>query len=251
MRRTIFSLTLLLMAAFSSFAEQPSPAQTVSQTADARPEEAPDSSAPEGTAETSAPEFDIDVHVIFNDSDVAKIDPTLRINKLHLAGTRVTNASLDEVRLSAMVNLLSIEGTQITNAGLERLKGMTKLRSLRLWNRRFTDSALIRIKGLPRLESLDLEGTSVQGTTLAHLSELKALRTLILGPYVEDDALKALRSLPALEELDLRSCHHISDAGLSHLKGLKNLRIVWLPVQTAELSELRLRQALPTCDLRR
>ena len=150
-----------------------------------------------------------------------------------------------------MVHLLSIEGTQITNAGLGRLKGMTNLRSLRLWNRGLTDSALRQIKDLPGLESLDLEGTSVQGTTLAQLSELPALRTLVLGPAVEDAQLEALRSLPALEELDLRGCHHISDAGLVHLEGLKNLRIIWLPAQITEERELQLRQALPSCELRR
>ncbi len=251
MRRTISSLTLLLVAAFSFFAERPSAAGAASQTATAGPAEAPDSAAPEGTAESGAPEFDIDVHVILNDNDVAKIDPTLRINRLNLAGSHVTNASLDDVRLLATVNMLSIEGTQITNAGLGRLKGMTKLRSLRLWNRSLTDSALRQIKDLHNLESLDLEGTSVQGTTLAQLSELTALRTLILGPTMEDAGLEALRSLPALQELDLRGCHHISDAGLAHLVGLKNLRILWLPVQITELRELRLRQALPTCDVRR
>ena len=251
MWRTSISLTLLLMLAISSLAEQSWAAEAASPTATAGPATAQDSTAPEGTADSGASEFDIDVQVILNDRDVAALDPTLRINKLNLAGSRVTNASLEDVRLLAMVNLLSIEGTQITNAGLVRLKGMPKLRSLRLWNRGFTDSALRQIKDLQSLESLDLEGTSIQGTSLVLLSELPALRTLILGPYVEDARLDALQNLPALQELDLRACHHIGDTGLAHLKGLKNLQILWLPAQMTELRELQLRQALPNCDMRR
>jgi hypothetical protein len=128
---------------------------------------------------------------------------------------------------------------------------MTQLRSLRLWNRSFSNAALVAIKGLSQLESLDLEGTSVQGSTLAELSALTALRTLTLGPLMEDAALEALGGLPALEELDLRGCHHLGDAGLKQLEGLKNLRILWIPAQTTEVRELQLRQALPSCDVRR
>ena len=92
MRRTIASLTLLLMAAFGAFAEQPLLAETVSPTATAEPEDAADSpaaedaaesSAAEGAADSGAPEFDIDVHVILSDDEVSKIDRSLRINKLH------------------------------------------------------------------------------------------------------------------------------------------------------------------------
>jgi hypothetical protein len=208
--------------------------------------------APEKEIPTEPQEkYDVQVMVVFSDADVAKIDRSARINKLKLTGPGVTNAALKDVHDLALVNLLSIEGTQITNAGLGLLDDVTNVRSLRLWQQGFTDSALIQVKKLTSLESLDLEGTAVGGAELGQLQDLPKLRTLVPGPATEDIQVEALRNFSALEELDLRGCHNLSDAALVHLEKLTNLQTVWLPQQITDEGELELLQKLPNCKIQR
>jgi hypothetical protein len=189
--------------------------------------------------------------VVLSDDELADIDRSDRINKLKLTGPGVSNAALKPLHELALVNLLSIEATQITNSGLGLLGDATNVRSLRLWQRGFDDSALKQVKKLPALELLDLEGTAVAGEELGQLGELAGLRSLVLGPATGDAQLGVLGNLPALEELDLRSCRNLSDAGVARLESLTNLKQVWLPTQITVEAELRLVQKLPACKIHR
>jgi hypothetical protein len=197
------------------------------------------------------PRFDIDVIVILSDAEMARIDRTARINKLKLTGPGVSNAALKDVRDLASVNLLSIENTQITNAGLGLLADASNVHSLRLWQRDLDDSGLKQVKKLPALEGLDLEGTSVAGEDLDQLKDLANLHSLVLGPATGDAQMAALGNLPALEELDMRSCRNLSDAGIAQLGRITQLKTIWLPQQATDEVASRLMQNLPNCTIER
>ena len=75
-----------------------------------------------------------------------------------------------------------------------------------------------------RLTKISLASSSVTDTHLDHLRHLKELRKLELQvTEIGDLGAASLSALTALEELNLSNTL-ISDAGLSHLAGLKALR---------------------------
>ncbi|PQJ29022.1 hypothetical protein BSZ32_11335 [Rubritalea profundi] len=95
-----------------------------------------------------------------------------------------------------------------------------------------TDESIHKLLDDPELVSLTLRGgtfygydrVTVQGVkTLAKLKNLKKLG--LLGMELTDESLKLIGTMTALEELDL-SGSSVTDDGLTHLKGLVNLKIL-------------------------
>ena len=105
-----------------------------------------------------------------------------------------------------------------------------------------------RLKNVAQLEALDLAGANVRGTGLRYLKSLESLRALVLGPGIEDAGLRLVGDLSQLEELDLRSCRQITDAGLAHLDGLKSLQRIACPPQITDEAKQSLGQKLPKCE---
>jgi len=216
-----------------------------------RPKGAKETAKPAEQVAANASEKPVEVVVVLSDKEAASLGKPERIGKLKLTGDRVTNASLKSVRALPQVGVLSIESTQITNAGLDLLKEAANVRSLRLWQASFTDAAFQRVKKITGLEALDLEGTESGGEELAQLADLPKLQTLTLGPLTEDAQLAALGKLAALQDLDLRGCKKLSDAGLRHLQGLTKLQTLSLPPQIAAEAEADLQKKLPNCKVQR
>jgi hypothetical protein len=189
------------------------------------------------------------ISIVHNDAGLETIDRSGDIGRLILTGDGVTNAGLKQLE-GLNVRALSIEGTQITNTGLQYLASLTNLKSLRLWSYQLTNASLQHVKNLAGLETLDIDGTAIQGSGLKRLEDLPKLRTLVLGPAVRDADLEYLKDLASLQEVDLRACRHISDAGLAHIGALAKLRAVWLPQQITEEGRNKLRQKLPKCECR-
>lgn len=187
----------------------------------------PQAAPPAG--ETKPDDFTVEALIFDDNSTLATIDRSARIKRLVLSGQGVTNVGLAHLNGLGKVGTLSIERTKITDSGLSLLVGLKDVRSLRLWQSSFTNSALDRVKVLTSLESLDLEGTQIHGEALTRLKGLSNLRKLVLGRESQDQDLEYLKGLPGLEEIDLRGCHRITDAGLVNLAELPNLRALWLP----------------------
>ncbi len=200
----------------------------------------------------SAPrqKFTIEILVVRNAAEVAKISPEERIGKLVLLGSTIDTAALKQLD-GLTIWELSIEGVRVGNAGLRHLEKVKGLRSLCLWSAEFSDAALAHVASLGDLEKLDLEGTSVRGDGLKHLAGLKKLRALTLGPGTDDAALKHLKALPALERLDLRSCRKLTDEATEALGQLARLKTLLLPSQLSPEVKKKLAEKLPNCQLLR
>ncbi|MFV1966379.1 MAG: hypothetical protein ACC628_13230, partial [Pirellulaceae bacterium] len=188
--------------------------------------------------------------VIMDGSQLENIERSRRLGRLVLLGDRLTNRDLRHLE-GLSVQDLSIEGTQVSNAGLARLEVLPGLRSLRLWACQFGDACLEHVKKLAQLESLDIDGTKIQGTGLEHLKDLPKLHTIVLGPSIRDADLEYLKDLTRLEEVDLRGCRHITDAGLAHIGALTELRRIWLPRQITDEGGKGIKLQLPNCEFRR
>ena len=173
-----------------------------------------------------------------------------RIKYLDLSGQEIDNENLALLERFPNLEHLDISNTNINDNGLAHLektkglkhldlsqccwisdKGMGALSSLNylttldLSETRITNESLVHVSKLTYLKHLVLKKTSIKGAALTPLDRLHALIYLDLShTAIEDAALAALCGCPNLETLWLDDCKGITDAGLAHLRPLKNLR---------------------------
>ncbi len=145
--------------------------------------------------------------------------------------SRVSDAGVANLaRLKTLSDLRLHWGEGLTDESLRHLSALSGLKTLRLWGAgKLTDGGLEPLSKLTGLEDLTLShSTSWTAAGLAKLETLRSLRVLTLGyAPVDDETLKTLGRLPALEEIWLRGLE-VTDAGLLELKGLTKLRFLHL-----------------------
>lgn len=176
---------------------------------------------------------------------------------LALNDTAITDAGL--LHLKALTNLetLVLSGTKVTDAGLIHLKHLTRLKSLILRNTAVTDTGVENLTGLAAMRRLDLTGSRVtvagvlrlaqtlpnadisasdgrwSSSSFARISwssrrgEIREGRPEFSSKQVTDAGLAPLAELANLKVLDLLEAP-ITDAGLTHLKGLTGLEELFL-----------------------
>lgn len=92
------------------------------------------------------------------------------------------------------------------------------------------EEQLKTLVALPKLRSLKLGGVALRppaARVLQLLSAARDLRFLDLKHMgVNDEALAHLAELTQLEALNLDNCRAVTDAGIKHLAGFKNLRVL-------------------------
>jgi hypothetical protein len=163
-------------------------------------------------------------------------------------------------RLPGLVSVcLTSEG--ITDDGLKHLEGMQSLEAVTIFSQRITDKGLAHLTGLGRLKSLWLSGR-ITDSYLERICKLKQLELLHADGVrqVTDSGLEQLANHPELRSLVLGSggwndsgtqdCMQVSDEGLVHLHGLKNL--TFLEINTTQATPAgidKLRKALPNCRI--
>lgn len=106
----------------------------------------------------------------------------------------------DEVTPGMPVTAIELAGPRVTDAILKELKEFKQLQILGLGATGVTDAGLKELKELKELQTLLLLGDDVTDTTLKQLEQLKQLRTLILSSKkVTDPGIADLKkSLPDL-----------------------------------------------------
>lgn len=211
------------------------------------------------------------------------------LDALILEGTRVTGKGLEELLdHSSGLLYLRVDRHQVTDGLLRKLDEQNKLHilsyaqaengrrpsgpedvvSLDLRETTVTDSGLQHIKELDNLHTLWLSNGSVTDLTLKVLEENHQLHLLyeakfagelrppkaedvhslfLIGTKITDAGLQHLKGLKNLNSLDL-SFTQVTSEGLQHLKRLKNLKslkLKWTRVSGVE----DLRTALPECQI--
>lgn len=117
----------------------------------------------------------------------------------------------------------------ITDRGVCHLEKLQNLEELHLAWTRVTATGVERIARLKKLERLDFSPFTRRGSKftpggLSDLEKMDAVGRALLGSHgIDDKALKALRALTSLRELDL-CCTQVTGAGLKELAALKNLQ---------------------------
>jgi hypothetical protein len=120
------------------------------------------------------------------------------------------------------ISMVSASG-HVTDSDVSVLISCRYLTYLDLQQSRITDDAMIYIGNLASLKRLHLGYTCISAKGLAHLRNLKRLRSLDLTgtSIVIDDALEYLEVMSSLRWLDLRSTPK-TEASPSAIERLKN-----------------------------
>ena len=150
------------------------------------------------------------------------------------------------------IRTLQLGGSTVTEKGLASVARMTELQELFIWwATGVTDAAVAHLGQLPRLRLVDISLSPLTDEGVGHLAGLPALEELGLeGKIFTDQSLIHLSRAGRLKSLNLRSeVSEISDRGLEHLEGLKDLRRLHL--QKAKISKEareRLLKAIPKLE---
>jgi Leucine-rich repeat (LRR) protein len=102
------------------------------------------------------------------------------LRELNLAGTKVTDAGLKELKALKNLETLNLDATKVTDAGVKKLKDVETLQHLSLRATKVTVAGLKELKDLKGLRSLDLNNTEVTEEGVKELKEVMP-RCVILG----------------------------------------------------------------------
>ena len=104
----------------------------------------------------------------FGDEDLAKLAPIApNLRWLDLAGTKITDAGLGQLKAAPNLTRLHLERTGITDSGLTNLAPLVNLEYLDLYGTSVTDTGLDTLQSLPKLKQIYLWQTKVTPTAVA------------------------------------------------------------------------------------
>ncbi len=144
--------------------------------------------------------------------------------------------------------------------GLSALEGLAGIQdlSVSLSGPLITDDSLKHLRALAGLAELTLYDSRVTDAGLAHLAGLKNLKKVVAGTFFLDETSRisgfGFQSLRGSNICDLDLTGGITDAGMSAIARLPNLRILWLrdaEVTDAGISRLRSAERLQSLFLYR
>lgn len=185
------------------------------------------------------------------DREIACLGELRNLERLNIYRTEVADSGLAVLlRLPKLKSLAAPRA--VTDRGMVTIGQIKTLESLGLWCP-VTDAGLSYLKNARGMETLNLSGTQITGKGLQYLSEMKRLRYLCLSSTdVANGGLESLNNLPSLRELRLDftrvtdqdlagieptlarletlylNSTAVTDAGVAHLRGARNLKTLWL-----------------------
>jgi Leucine-rich repeat (LRR) protein len=189
----------------------------------------------------------------FTDNHLAHLAGLNRMRWLTLSDTSLDGESLRHLKGMKQLESLDLLGIPIRDRDLANLAGLTNLKSLSISGNLVTDEGLQHLSSLKRLTMLNIRNTgrspmAITSRGLSHLAgssqmealyvessrieSLEPLRSMnrlkniyLIGASLADQGLAALHlGFENLSGLVLPGNPAITDAGLIHFSGLKNLR---------------------------
>jgi Leucine-rich repeat (LRR) protein len=181
------------------------------------------------------------------DEYLAHMKGMTKLKDLTIGGDKLTDAGMVFVKNFTELRKLRIDSQKVTAAGVANLAPLTKLESLTvLYCPGFAGDGLAALKGMTALQELELIYLTPDVNGIAHLGKVASLKKLRLGTVRDetlgglsglknleelalyysglgDEGLKPIGQLTSLRELNVQNTR-VSDAGLKHISGLKNLK---------------------------
>ena len=166
------------------------------------------------------------------------------------------DSQLNRLKLGE-TKLIYLYDTQDTDDLLEKVRGMVEVEELDLDLTDVSDNGMRHVATLPKLRRLHIYAGGVSDQGLSLLKSNQSITSLELSnTLVTDDGLRGLTELPNLQSLticfELRIGPRLSDAGISHLKYLRNLETLVIGGDWASDHAINeLRSEMPNCKITR
>jgi hypothetical protein len=159
-----------------------------------------------------------------------------------------------ETKLSVEARI-SVKFEVATDATLTALRKHTNIGAIDVFDAtKCTDKGYGLLKELPHLRKLVLGKANMTLGAVAAIGQCKELRHLgLVGTGVSDNELAGLKELKLLEHLSLSDNPQITDKGMSSLKGLERLRVLYLnktSITDKGLLELKTLEGLRTLSVK-
>lgn len=141
-----------------------------------------------------------------------------------------------------------------TDLTLSNLKKAPQIGAIDVFDAtRCTDKGFAALKDLPNLRKLTLGKSEMSGPRTVAIGQLKELRVLFLRDSGLTDAeLGSLKKLALLESLDISDNPQVTDKGMSSVKALERLQVLYLGktgITDKGLMELKPLEALHTLNV--
>lgn len=150
-----------------------------------------------------------------------------RLKTLDLTNTDLTDDAMQHLANLPSLEFLLLDRTAIRGPGLRHLAGLHRLKKLSMSETRLTSDALSDLPPLPALEECNVNTTDV-ASGLWVFEEMPALRLLDLGGTdINDNSLADLSNVVWLESLVLHDTD-VGDEGIRHLAGMTSLTYLYL-----------------------
>jgi Leucine-rich repeat (LRR) protein len=187
-----------------------------------------------------------------SDSDLRTISHVRGIERLSLAGTKVSDDGLRALGSAAeTLVVLDLHSTEISEKGIAYLQNHQSLKMLILRRTKVRGAVLPSIARLNQLEHLDLSDTDLRGIDFATLAGSKLKVLYLADTKIGDSELTNIRRLRHLSCLDLSSTK-ITDKGLDYLHDLPELDTVYLRgVKVPDTALQRLQLPIGSIRIRR
>lgn len=180
-----------------------------------------------------------------DDAAVKHVVAMPALGELSVANGRLTDAGLTRLLEEHQFRSLLIGmSNKLSARGLAALASQTKLQRLTLtdWDGALSDECLAGLAGLTSLRELEISSTHVGDRGLRYLAKHTHLESLWLFlDCLTDAGLAHLAGLTELKVLRLARCERVTGAGFRHLKKLSKLRELearGLPIADASLVHL-------------
>ncbi len=157
------------------------------------------------------------------DEGVSRLSKFSKLNKLELAGSKVTVAGLEVIKELPELQFLGLNNTQTDDRIMSTIAAHPGIKELYLASTAVTDVGLNELEKLDDLEVLDITSTGITGAGFQRFKGHKHLRSLIAQRSgLQNEALKFLVGCPIeVLEIDMSG---VSDPGMIHVGKMKQLK---------------------------
>jgi hypothetical protein len=153
---------------------------------------------------------------------------------------KVSDSHLEHLKVIKNLKVLRMTSPNVTDQGLAILGVLDQLEYLTLTSPTISDHGINKLAEIRTLKELTLGGMKLSAKAFERFGQLDKLRHLKFEQTIPEDGLSGLRTLKALEELDLSETN-VADIDLKALKALEKLERLFLTktkVSDAGMAEL-------------
>ena len=160
------------------------------------------------------------------DKSLAIVGEMLNLRTLTLNRCKISNAGAKYISKLKNLEFIGLDKCGIGDAWLQEAAKLPALKQAELGGNKFTASGVKSIARLPAMEHLNLHSCQLSNESMGYFNKFPKLNYLEVSWNGFDDAGLAnfAASQPKIEEVRMRGCWAITDAGIPHLYSIKRMK---------------------------